>query len=70
MEIPAKYYAAMEDGKMVYVCSHHVSKIAVKGKAPGRMSPKRGVRFIGTLNQYTAKKCAECRKGPSIDKEA
>jgi hypothetical protein len=62
MEIPARYYAKMKDGTWVYVCSHHLSKIAVKLNGSGRLRLRRGVRFMGRLAEHTSKKCGECRK--------
>lgn len=60
MESQAKYYANLRDGKSVYLCGGHVTKVAVKLDNIGHLAPKRGVRSIGSLSPFTPKKCAEC----------
>ena len=62
MEIQARYYAKLKDGKLIYVCSHHVTKIATRPNDSRRLQPRPGVMFIGSLSEYTSKKCGECRK--------
>lgn len=61
METKAKYYANLRTGKSVYLCDRHITKVARRIDDAGRMALKRGVRSIGSLNQYTPKKCAECQ---------
>jgi hypothetical protein len=60
MEIQARYYGKCKTGETLYVCSHHLARIAIKLEGPGRMAPKKGIRFIGSLSQYTQKTCCEC----------
>jgi hypothetical protein len=61
MDNKAKYYANLRTGKSVYLCGRHITQVARRLDAAGRMSLKRGVRSIGSLNPYTPKKCTECR---------
>ena len=62
MKIPARYYGKLRDGQTVYVCGRHIKKIAVQGESIDRLMPRRGVRFIGSLNTYTKKSCEACRE--------
>jgi len=60
MEIQAKYFANLNGGKSIFLCGRHVKKVARRIDNAGRMALKRGVRSIGSLNQFTHKKCEEC----------
>jgi hypothetical protein len=63
MKFRAKYFANLKDGKRIYLCAAHIVKVAKKLDDAGRMSPKKGVRSVGSLSQYSLKTCRECAQG-------
>lgn len=65
MRIQARYYANLKDGKTKYLCSSHLSMVAVRLDGVGHLRLKRGVMRVGTLSQFTSKLCEECLRADS-----
>jgi hypothetical protein len=62
MQIPARYWARLKDGRLLHVCGRHLDTVARRIDDKGRMELHRGVRCIGSMPAYTRKSCIVCQE--------